>query len=118
MRVDAQLEKAALYLLRYLSSRETQIRFFELGNILPARVDVYSEIKFSLDSTRATIQYILQTGRPHPSIPLWHRIEAFLNEMLTDIGRTILRQPATPASEITKRMLTEYEQKLAAMLKG
>jgi multiple sugar transport system substrate-binding protein len=115
---DARLEKAALDLLRYLSSKETQIRFFNVENILPARVDAYSEIKFSLDSTTATIQRILQTGRPHPPIQLWRRIEAFLDEMLTDIGSTVLRQPATPVSEIVERMLVEYDQKLAAMLKG
>jgi multiple sugar transport system substrate-binding protein len=115
---DAQLEKAALDLLRFLSSKETQINFFKLENILPARIDAYPEIKFSLDSTAKTIQRVLQTGRPHPPIQLWRRIEAFLDEMLTDIGSTVLRQPATPASEITERKLVEYEQKLAAMLKG
>lgn len=118
VRADAQLEKAALDLLRYLSSKETQIRFFNIENILPARVDAYPEIKFSLESTTATIQRILQTGRPHPPIKLWRRIEAFLDEMLADIGNSVLRQPATPASEITARMLAEYEQKLAVILKG
>ena len=115
---DDNLEKAALDLLRFLSKKETQLEYYKLENILPARVDAYPEIKFSLDSTAATIQRILQTGRPHPSLKLWRRIEAFLNDMLTDIGSSVLRQPATPVSEITRRLLGEYEQKLAAMLKG
>jgi hypothetical protein len=38
--------------------------------------------------------------------------------MLLDIGSSVLRQPAVAVSEITKRMLTEYEYKLAAVLKG
>jgi multiple sugar transport system substrate-binding protein len=118
VRANAQLEKAALDLLRFLCSKETQLRFYKLADILPARADAYSEIKFSLDSTAATVERILHTGRPHPPIKLWRRIEAFLNEMLADIGGTVLRQPATSASEITERMLAEYEQKLAAMLKG
>jgi multiple sugar transport system substrate-binding protein len=118
VRAEAALEKAAIDLLDFLSSKETQLRFYKLANILPARIDAYPEIKFSLDSTAATIQRILQTGRPHPSLQLWRRIEAFLNEMLTDIGSTVLRQPAVSASEIAERMLAEYEQKLAVMLKG
>ena len=118
MRADEKLEKAALDLLRFLSKKETQLEFYKLENILPARVDAYPEIKFSLDSTTTTMQRIIQTGRPHPSLQLWRRIEAFLNEMLTDIGSTVLRQPAVPASEIAARMLAEYEQKLAVMLKG
>jgi multiple sugar transport system substrate-binding protein len=115
---DAQLEKSALDLLRYLSSKEAQIKYYNMENILPARIDAYPEIKFSLDSTAVTMQRILQTGRPHPPVQLWRRIEAFLDEMLADIGGTVLRQPAVPAAEIAARMLTEYEQKLAAMLKG
>ena len=118
VRADDRLEKAALDLIRFLSKKETQLELYKLENILPARIDAYPEIKFSLGSTTATIQRILQTGRPHPSFQLWRRIEAFLNEMLTDIGSTVLRQPATPPSEIAARMLVEYEQKLAAMLKG
>jgi ABC-type glycerol-3-phosphate transport system substrate-binding protein len=118
VRADDKLEKVALDLLRFLSKKETQLEYYKLENILPARIDAYPEIKFSLDSTTATIQRILRTGRPHPSLQLWRRIEAFLNEMLTDIGSTVFRQPATPASEIAVRMLAEYEQKLAVMLKG
>ena len=118
VRANAQLEKAALDLLRFLCSKETQLRFYNLENILPARVDAYSEIKFSLDTTAATVQRILQTGRPHPPIKLWRRIEAFLDEMLADIGSTVLRQPAVSASEITERMLAEHEQKLDTLLKG
>ncbi|MBK9208313.1 MAG: extracellular solute-binding protein [Anaerolineales bacterium] len=118
VRANAELEQSALDLLRFLSKKETQLEFYKLENILPARIDAYSEIKFSLDSTAATIQRILQTGRPHPTLQLWRRIEAFLNEMLTDIGSAVLRKPETSASEIAERMLAEYEQKLAAMLKG
>ena len=118
VRANAELEQSALDLLRFLSKKETQLEFYKVENILPARIDAYPEIKFSLDSTAATIQRILQTGRPHPTLQLWRRIEAFLNEMLTDIGSAVLRQPETSASEIAERMLAEYEQKLAAMLKG
>jgi len=118
VRTNAQIEKAALDLLQYLSSKETQVEYFKVENSLPARLDAYPEISFSLASTTETIQRILKIGRPHPSIKLWRRIEAFLNEMLTDIGSAVLRQPAVPASEITERMLSEYEVKLTSMLKG
>ena len=118
VRANAQIEKAALDLLQYLSSKETQVEYFKVENRLPARMDAYPENSFSLASTTETIQRILKIGRPHPSIKLWRRIEAFLNEMLTDIGSAVLRQPAVPASEITERMLSEYEIKLTSMLKG
>jgi hypothetical protein len=98
--------------------KETQVKFFEAENVLPARADAYDELTFPLETTAVTVQKILKTGRPHPPLRLWRRIEAFLDEMLLDIGSTVLKQPATSVSEITERMLGEYEYKLAAVLKG
>ena len=115
---DPDHEKAALDLVRFLGEKETQVKYFELEDVLPARVDAYEELSFPLETTAPAMQKILKTGRPHPPLRLWRRIEAFLDEMLLDIGSSVLRQPAVAVSEITKRMLAEYEYKLAAVLKG
>lgn len=115
---DVEHEKTALDLVRYLSKKETQIQLFKVENILPARADAYDELAFPLETTTPTLQKILKTGRPHPAVRLWRRIEAFLDEMLLDIGRAVLRQPMVSPSEIAARMLNEYEQKLTAVLKG
>jgi ABC-type glycerol-3-phosphate transport system substrate-binding protein len=117
VRADAQLEKGALDLVRFLSRLETQVQYFKLGDLLPARLDAYSEIEFSLDTTATTIQKVLETGRPHPPVRLWRRIEAFLDEMLLDIGNAVLRQSTQTASATAEQMLGEYEKKLSAMLK-
>ena len=115
---DIEHEKAALALVKYLSQRETQIKLFNLENVLPARADAYDELTFPLATTKPTLETILRTGRPHPSLRLWRRIEAFLDEMLLDIGTSVLRQPTVPPSDIALQMLNEYEQKLSAVLKG
>ena len=115
---DPGHEKAALDLVRFLSQRETQVKYFELENVLPARMDAYKELAFPLETTAATVQTILKTGRPHPPLRLWRRIEAFLDEMLLDIGSTVLRQYTVSPSGIVNQMLNEYEHKLSAVLKG
>ena len=115
---NAEREKAALDLVSYLSRKETQIRLFQVENILPARADAYDEVTFPLATTRPTLQRILKTGRPHPPIRLWRRIEAFLDEMLLDIGSMVLRQPTVPPSDVAMPMLEQYAQKLSAVLKG
>jgi multiple sugar transport system substrate-binding protein len=117
-RADLQVEKSALELVRFLSRKETQVHLFQLQNILPARLDAYPEIKFSLASTAATMGRILQNGRPHPPIRLWRRIEAFLDEMLAGIGRSVLDQPRGQIPEIVRLGLDKYSQKLTTMLKG
>jgi len=118
VRADAQYEKAALELVKYLGKKETQAQLFKLGSILPARADAYDDLTFPLKTTLPTLREILKTGRPHPTLQLWRRIEAFLDEMLLDIGTTVLRQPTVAPSDIATRMLNEYDQKLTAVLKG
>jgi ABC-type glycerol-3-phosphate transport system substrate-binding protein len=114
---DAEHEQAALDLVQFLSRRETQIQLFRVENILPARADAYDTLTFPLDTTYPTLQRVLQLGRPHPTLRLWRRIEAFLDEMLRDIGSQVLRQPSVSPSKVAMGMLNEYEQKLAAVLK-
>jgi ABC-type glycerol-3-phosphate transport system substrate-binding protein len=115
---DKEHEECALDLVKYLSKKETQIQLFQAENILPARADAYDELTFPLETTRRTLQKILETGRPHPTLRLWRRIEAFLDDMLLDIGKTVLRQPTVSPSSIATQMLNDYDQKLSAILRG
>jgi ABC-type glycerol-3-phosphate transport system substrate-binding protein len=115
---DHAQEKAALDLVKFLSKRETQVELYKVQEVLPARRDAYDDLTFPLATTKPTLEKILQTGRPHPVLRLWRRIEAFLDEMLLDIGTSVLRQPTVSPSDIASQMLNEYEQKLSAVLKG
>ncbi len=115
---DPEREKSALDLVTYLSDKGTQIQYFNVENILPARMDAYDELTFPLETTKPTLEKILKMGRPHPTLRLWRRIEAFLDTMLLDIGNAVLRQPTASPSDITLRMLNEHEQKLSAVLRG
>ena len=115
---DKEHERAALDLVAYLSRRETQVEYFKLENILPARADAQEELTFPLESTKPTLQRVLQTCRPHPALRLWRRIEAFLDEMLLDIGNSVLRQPGASPSQIAGSMLNDYEVKFKAVLQG
>lgn len=111
-------ERSALDLVTYLSQKETQIKYFQLENILPSRVDAYDKLTFPLETTKPVLQKILETGRPHPSLRLWRRIEAFLDEMLLDIGSTVLRQPNISPSDTAMHMLEDYAKKFTAVLRG
>lgn len=118
VRADAELERASLDLVNYLSRRETQVQLFDTENVLPTRMDAYDGLAFPLETTKPALERVLKTGRPHPALRLWRRIEAFLDEMLLEIGKAVLRQPAVSPSDITIQMLNEYEKKLSAVLKG
>ncbi len=115
---DKGHEHAALDLVAFLSRKETQVEYFNLENILPARMDAYEELTFPLQTTKPALKKILQTCRPHPALRLWRRIEAFLDEMLLDIGSSVLRQPSLSPSDIAGPMLNDYEKKFTAVLRG
>jgi multiple sugar transport system substrate-binding protein len=115
---NAQYEKAALELVTYFSQKETQAQLFTVANILPTRMDAFEELTFPFQTTLPTLQKILKTGRPHPTLRLWRRIEAFLDEMLLDIGTAVLRQPTVAPSDMTMQMLDEYDRRMTAVLKG
>jgi len=115
---DPEHEKAALDLVRFLSRKETQVELFKTQNVLPARSDAYDGISFPLETALPTVQRVLKTGRPHPPVRLWRRIEAFLDEMLLEIGSRVLRSSGTPPSDTARQMLSDNEQKLTAVLKG
>ncbi len=115
---DSAHEMAAFELVKYLGKRETQIQLFRLENVLPARADAYDELTFPLETTKPTLERILKTGRPHPPVRLWRRIEAFLDEMLLEIGKAVLKPSPLSPSDIAMQMLADYDQKLSALLKG
>src|SRR5512135_3710253 len=101
VRADTGLERAALDLVNYLSRRETQIQLFNMENVLPARADAYGDLMFPLETTQPALEKVLRTGRPHPALRLWRRIEAFLDEILLEIGKAVLRQPTASPSDGT-----------------
>lgn len=115
---DPEQEKMALALVKYLATPQTQLQLFKAGTMLPARADAYAELTFPLATTAPTLQKVLQSGCPHPPLRLWRRLEAFMDEMLLDIGTTVLRQPTVSPSDIAVPMLRDYEEKLTAVLRG
>lgn len=115
---NQEQERAALDLVAYLSRKETQVEYFKLENILPARVDAYDELTFPLETTKPALEKVLQTCSPHPSLQLWRRIEAYLDEMLLDIESSVLRQSSLSPSDIAGSMLNDYQKKFTAMLRG
>lgn len=71
-----------------------------------------------LQPLRGVLASFEREKRIQLSLRLWRRIEAFLDEMLLDIGNTVLRQPTVSPSRVASQMLDDYQRKLSAVLKG
>jgi len=52
---DPELEQVALDLVQYLAACDTQVQFYKSASVLPARLDAYPQIEFSLDSSTETM---------------------------------------------------------------
>jgi multiple sugar transport system substrate-binding protein len=116
VRVDPRKEKAAVELIRSLTSVENQIRLFRETTILPARLEAYPELEFQPDGMRSVLEKILQTARPHPPARLWRRIESMLVDMLCEIARNVLDFPNQAVAEIVEPKLADYEKRFLLIL--
>jgi multiple sugar transport system substrate-binding protein len=116
VRADPQKERAAVDLIRSLTSIENQIRLHRETTILPARLDTYAQLEFQPEGMNAVLEKILQTARPHPPIRLWRRIESMLTDMLGDIAQSVLNFQNQSVHEIVEAKLTDYEQRFSLIL--
>jgi multiple sugar transport system substrate-binding protein len=118
VRFDPAKEKAALNLIRSLTSVENQIRLARETTILPARLDAYVDLEFQPESMRPVLEKILQTARPHPPARLWRRIESMLTDMLSDIARNVINFRKQSVVELVEPKLAEYEKRFSLLLSG
>jgi len=116
VRADHEKEKAAVGLIRSLTSVENQIRIHRETRILPARLDAYPDLEFQPDGMRSVLERVLQIARPHPPARLWRRIESMLVDMLGDIAHSVLENRTQSVEEIVAAKLADYENRFTLIL--
>jgi multiple sugar transport system substrate-binding protein len=117
VRFDPQRERAAVDLIRSLTSVENQIRLFREAQILPARLDAYAELEFQPAGMRPVLEKILHTARPHPSARLWRRTESMLVDMLCETASKVMDSQTPNVAEIVERQAADYEKRFSLFLK-
>ncbi len=86
LRGNSQKEQAAVQLVKFLSSKEINLRYSRQAGSTPARIDALNEIYPDGNPAREAIMLSAMKGRSYYNMPIWRRIEYQLYE---EIGSAV-----------------------------
>lgn len=74
----AKRKKEAIEVIKYLTSKKSQISYAKVSGFLPARVDAFDDPYFAKDPKRAVFRKAITYGRTYPPVPAWGLLEPVL----------------------------------------
>lgn len=109
---EAEREKMAIELVKFLTSPENTIQFCRSANSLPARRDALEALYPPSHPLHTTVQTISKNGRCYPAINEWRSIEHQLVQELDSIVHEAYKSPARTSAEILEKHLQPLAQRL------
>jgi multiple sugar transport system substrate-binding protein len=82
VREDIQKERAAIELVKFLASKENNLRYHREAGSMPARVDALKETYPEGTPAHQAVLWAATKGRGYYTVPAWRRIEHQLSETL------------------------------------
>ena len=113
-RRNPQQEQAAVQLIKFLASKDINIRYQRASAGMPSRIDALKEVYSDGNPAREAVMQSVTKGRHYHNTPIWRRIEQQLSEALGAIVDETMRNPAID----TEALLHEHLDKLARRLNG
>jgi ABC-type glycerol-3-phosphate transport system substrate-binding protein len=111
------LNRAALALIKFLTSPAAQVKYAAASNAIPARSTALSQLAVEPVSLHETFAQVLRTGRSYKPVLIWVRMlndlrrafDAITAEVLTNLDRDVdvaLTQHLTPLAQRYNLMLS------------
>ncbi len=114
----AKREQAAVALVKYLTSRDAEVRWGRTTNSLMARLDAAELLYPEKHPFHYPVQQLTEHGRAHPTTPLWRRIEYEIGQTLSTIIEEAQQSPSLKAEDILRRRLPPLTERLNRILQG
>lgn len=111
-------EQAAVALVKYLTSRDAEVRWGSAIHSLMARRDATALLYPEKHPFHHPVQQLAEHGRAYPTIPLWHRIEYQIGQTLSAIIEEAQQSPKLEAEDILHRHLSPLTERLNRILQG
>jgi multiple sugar transport system substrate-binding protein len=111
-------ESAALSLVNFLTTCETQLKFAHVHNSLPVRLDALDEFLGDLPPFTEVIKETFQRGQVHTPIRLWSRIEHQLGVALNQIASQVIADPAHDLDLTIRAQLEPLATQMNMLLKN
>jgi multiple sugar transport system substrate-binding protein len=118
VRKDAQREQAAVDLVKFLTSKEAEIKWARKVNSLMARIEALEEIYPENHPMHAALLQAARDGRAYRTVPAWRRLEYQFAVTLNSCLQEARDNHALDAAAILHKHLDPLVERLNLTLKG
>ncbi len=116
VRADPQQEQTAVALVKFLASKEINIRYQHETASMPSRIDALKEIYPDGNPIRDAVMHTATKGRHYYNTPVWRRIEQQLSEALGTIVNEAQQNPHINTGVLLHQHLDTLARQLNAIM--
>jgi len=99
LRGYAEMERAAVRLVKFLTSKEIQLRYCRATNCMPSRLDALHELYPVGNPAQEAVMVAATKGRSYYNMPIWRRVETQLAEEISKaVDEAVENTSADPAA--------------------
>ncbi len=110
-------ERAAVELVKFLSSKEINLRYQQETGSTPSRMDALHEIYSPENPAREALMLAATKGRGYYSVPVWRRIEQQLSEEIGAMMYDVAENPSADSAQILRKHLDPLAERVAMTLR-
>jgi multiple sugar transport system substrate-binding protein len=114
--VPPRLERLAFELVRFLTSKKTQLMCSQQVGLMPVRLEALSSAPFTTDPLYQTLAQGLTAGRSFPAMRLWGLVEDKLSAALGNLWAKVLAAPNPDLDFLIHAELEPLARRLNATL--
>lgn len=109
-------EQAAVSLVKYITSRDAEVRWGRTIHSLMARLEAIELLYPEKHPFYHPIRHLAEHGRAYARIPLWRRLEYQIGQTLAAVIEEARQSPSMEAEAILRRHLTPLAERLNRLL--
>lgn len=111
-------EKAAVDLVKFLASKETNVRYCNASGSMPSRMDALHEMYPTGNPAREAIMVAATKGRNYPNnIPSWRRIEQQLSDAMAAVIQATNDDPSLDSDIVLHAHLDSLADRVSNLLR-
>lgn len=112
VRRNAQQEQAAVDLVKFIASKDINLRYQRATASMPSRIDALKEVYPEGNPAREAVMLVATKGRNYYNTPAWRRIEQHMSEALGAIVNETLNNPSANSEAILQTHLGPLARRL------
>ena len=116
VQTHSERERAAIALVKFLSSKQANLRMMQEADLLPVRMDALEESYPPGNPLREPVMQAAKYGRSYYNTSHWRRVESQLSFELNVVLQQIRETPTADSASVIRSRLEPLARKLNAVL--